>query len=342
MTGELDRISIISVVSNAKDADLIGAAITSAVNAANEVGLEPEVLLVSNNAPIEVLDRAVAAYPRARVMANPDNPGFGAACNQAFAEASGQAWLLLNPDAVLNLGSVRLLADHMRSHPRAAAIGPSIGGPGHVESAGMLPGIRSMAAHFFLLNRILGAALGGPWRGFALARVVSSDPVQVEWSTGAALLLRASAIREVGGFDPSIFLYGDDIELCSRLNRDWETWLVPAAKATHLIAASQGRISTLWVDGLHDLYGRAASTTDVLVFDLVLSLGLLIRAAVGLFKRGDEERIHQRQMAAGGRRAARLSWLTLIGRRGTEAYRVRQDPALIARQFPNRLGRFES
>ena len=45
------------------------------------------------------------------------------------------------------------------------------------------------------------------------------DPVSldVEWVSGAAVLLRASAMREVGGFEPRIFMYGEDVDLSWRL-----------------------------------------------------------------------------------------------------------------------------
>ena len=45
------------------------------------------------------------------------------------------------------------------------------------------------------------------------------DPVSLdtEWVSGAAVLLRASAMREVGGFEPRIFMYGEDVDLSWRL-----------------------------------------------------------------------------------------------------------------------------
>ncbi len=44
--------------------------------------------------------------------------------------------------------------------------------------------------------------------------VVSLD---TEWVSGAAVLLRTSAMREVGGFEPRIFMYGEDVDLSWRL-----------------------------------------------------------------------------------------------------------------------------
>ena len=45
------------------------------------------------------------------------------------------------------------------------------------------------------------------------------DPVSLdtEWVSGAAVLLRSSAMREVGGFEPRIFMYGEDVDLSWRL-----------------------------------------------------------------------------------------------------------------------------
>jgi GT2 family glycosyltransferase len=51
---------------------------------------------------------------------------------------------------------------------------------------------------------------------------------------GACLLLRRAMLDEIGGFDESFPMYGEDIELQYRAGRaGWERWYVPGAVATH-------------------------------------------------------------------------------------------------------------
>ena len=62
-------------------------------------GIEWEVIVVDNASADESVAMVRRAFPNVQLIANPDNRGFGAACNQAFAHCSGDYVLLLNPDA---------------------------------------------------------------------------------------------------------------------------------------------------------------------------------------------------------------------------------------------------
>jgi GT2 family glycosyltransferase len=122
-----------------------------------------------------------------------------------------------------------------------------------------------------------------------------------------ALLLRRSAVRQVGGFDSSIFLYGEDIDLGQRLREaGWTLWLLPEARATHLIAASQGGVSTQWIDALHRLYAQRAPRAQLFVYDSVLALGLALRALSAGLRRSEKRDLHARRMRASARRATDL------------------------------------
>jgi GT2 family glycosyltransferase len=171
----------------------------------------------------------------------------------------------------------------------------------------MLPGTASAIGHFLFLNRLLPGDRGGAWRGFQLTRRPGLGPRRVEWASAAALLLRPGAIRQVGGFDPTIFMYGEDVELGERLARaGWQMWLVPGAHAWHTIASSQSGVSTRWIDSLHDAMARRSGRFRLTVFDFVLGVSLLTRAAATRGRR-PEACLHRRRMKASGDRALRLA-----------------------------------
>jgi GT2 family glycosyltransferase len=289
-------------------------ALESARLAASTGGMSLEVIVADNASTDGTLDVVESVDPTARLIRRTVNDGFGVANNDAFAIARGGTWVLLNPDAELSEGALRSLREFLDAHPRAGVAAPSIAGPGRVESAGMRPGLRSMAAHLLLLNRLAARMLGpnslSPWLGFAIPRG-SREPRRVEWASAAAVALRPEAVRAVGGFDPAIFLYGEDIDLCERLaTAGWESWLVPSARASHLIAGSQGRVSSGWIDGLDRLYGRRAGRLRLVAFDLLLAVGLGLRAAVG--SRSDPEaRLQRQRMAEASRRARSLALAAL-------------------------------
>lgn len=308
-------LSIITVTFDS--ATLVGAALSSASEAAASAGLSYEVIVVDNASTDGSVAAAQAAVRALRVIRNEVNVGFGRANNQAFEVARGDTWLLLNPDATLRPDALGHLREALARRPGAAAVAPSIRGPGTdrgAESAGMQPGIRSAIGHFLFANRLLPVDRGGPWRGFQVRATSDLKPRQVEWASAAALLVRPSAIRAVGGFDPDIFMYGEDVELCRRLvEAGWTVWLAPAAVATHAIAGSQGGVTARWVDGLHRLHARRAGRASVVALDLIVAAGLAVRTVAGpIAGRGD--RLHRRRMTVASRRAARLAIRSLVGR----------------------------
>lgn len=299
MSAAQRTISAILVTYNSR-AD-IGGAIESVEVAAREAGIDLELIVVDNASSDGSAEAVRNATRHARVIVNAENVGFGRATNQGLAVASGGSVLLLNPDARLAPGALGILHRALADLD-AVAVAPSIGEAG-AESAGMAPGLRSAAGHFLWLNRLLRADKGGPWRGLQVRRR-SGDPRPVAWASAAVLLVDTAAMRAIGGFDERFFMYGEDVDLCLRLGRSGRgVWLVPAARATHAIAASQGGVSTGWVDALHDMARRDGGWARGAAFDLIMASGLTVRAMAAGASPSRFRGLHARRMRAAARRA---------------------------------------
>jgi len=306
------QLTISVIVVTFQSRHLVVAALSSAVAAAEASGLGYELIVVDNASADGTADAVADAFREATVIRNPTNRGFGQANNQAFEIARGDYLLLLNPDAELERISVSRLVGFLRETPGAVGAAPTILGPGRSESCGMLPGLRSMLGHYFFINRVVSFSVTSPWRGFAIPRWRSRGPVMVGWASAAVLLLRAEGVRAVGGFDESMFLYGEDIELCERLGKQGTLWLVPEASAHHLIAGSQDRVTTRWIDALDRLYARRAGRFRLAAFDLVMAVGLAFRALFAVAGSKDpEQALHRRRMAASARRCFVLALLAV-------------------------------
>ena len=90
-----------------------------------------EIIFVDNgNPPAEEawIDRFVAACPKARLIREGDNPGFGTAMNRAAAKASGELLLACNPDCVIKRGAMRPMGEALEGAPRPAIVGGRIFG----------------------------------------------------------------------------------------------------------------------------------------------------------------------------------------------------------------------
>jgi len=181
--------------------------------------------------------------PRARLVANAVNVGFGRAVNQGLAATSAPLVLIMNPDCRLVAGAIGALRAELDAHAGCALAGPRILNPdGSVQGSArgdpnMLTGLFGRSA---ALTRMM------PWLSVARRNVVSEAAIRsgersvvVDWVSGACMLARRDALEEVRGFDERYFLYWEDADLCRRLrDRGHHIRYVPGAAAIHRVGHS--------------------------------------------------------------------------------------------------------
>jgi N-acetylglucosaminyl-diphospho-decaprenol L-rhamnosyltransferase len=235
---ELQRLSVVVVSFNV--APLLRRCLTSLRRASAEVtsagGLgvsTVDVTVVDNASSDGSVELVRREFPDVRLLANGDNRGFGAACNQGTAGA-GDAVLFLNPDAELLPGALGALLWRLQARPRAAVVGPRLIYPG----GGPQPARRRFPSPLTLLLESTPLQWRFPHLPI-LGRYRCSDRPEgvaeaVDWLSGAALMVRTAAFRQVGGFDPTYFMYFEELDLCRRLAAyGWQTWYEPAATVVH-------------------------------------------------------------------------------------------------------------
>ena len=243
----MSRSAVAVIVVNYGTADLTIAAVRS-VLARHHGGRAVTVHMVDNASPGDDAARLREAIaqegwgPRATLHAETENRGFGTGNNVALAalaaaEVPPEYVMLLNPDACLENEAIAVLADFMDARPRVGAVGAALTAPsgGAAAAAFRFPGATSLFVHDAL-------RFGPLTRLCAGAAVALPEPVersQVDWVTGAAVMLRREAVAEVGGFDPGFFLYFEEVDLMRRLGAaGWEIWTEPAARVMHIEGAA--------------------------------------------------------------------------------------------------------
>jgi GT2 family glycosyltransferase len=188
--------------------------------------------LVCENVPDGSAALARSLGFRAYVNARPRT--FAQNQNALCAATSEPYVLILNPDVRLEPGCATALVAHASAHERCGVAGPRL-----LESNGDLQrsrrrfptvgGTLVRRTPLRALLRDVEAAQPGHYLDD-----VPDGPVQCDWMLGACLLLGRRMLDEIGGFDESFPMYGEDIELQYRAGRaGWERWYVPGAVATH-------------------------------------------------------------------------------------------------------------
>jgi N-acetylglucosaminyl-diphospho-decaprenol L-rhamnosyltransferase len=204
-------------------------------------GLALDVLVVDNASRDGSAGAAKAAQPRMRLVENGTNRGLSAAWNQGAAETSAPWILFLNPDAEVWSGDLATFVKVGEARPDVALLGPLVrNADGTIyESGRVFPTVGQAVGHAFI----------GPFspnnpstRAYKQAGWDRRSEREVDWVSGACMLVRRSAFEAVGRFDESFWLYAEELDLCTRL-RDaaWKVLYTPELEILHEGGVSTGR-----------------------------------------------------------------------------------------------------
>ena len=162
--------------------------------------------LRQQNATLIVVDNAsnddsvaIAEKNGALVLRNEHNQGFGRAMNLGLSKASTDLVLFINPDLVIADGALPALEVAEKRYPDAGLFGAHL-----IE-----PGGRIFFPKQSLLSPYLHNQIGKDWK--------PNGDCCVPHISGACMLMRRKQALEFGGFDPNIFLFYEDDDLCRRV-----------------------------------------------------------------------------------------------------------------------------
>jgi GT2 family glycosyltransferase len=189
-----------------------------------------DVLVVDAASHEELTARVAAVLPRAFILRQHEAHGFSAAANEALVAVEGASHLLICHDDVAPAHDAvrRLVGEAYRSN--AGIVGPKL-------------------VEWDAPDRLLEVGIGVDRFGAAVERVERGELDQAQHDEvrevfavpGGCMLVRADLFRALGGFDPDIELFGEDVDLCWRAQVAGARVVVaPAARVRHVQAARSG------------------------------------------------------------------------------------------------------
>jgi N-acetylglucosaminyl-diphospho-decaprenol L-rhamnosyltransferase len=280
----------------------------------NAASLSLEVFVIDNASTDGSVAMIRESFPLVRVIENKNNVGFAAANNQAFPLCSAELVLLLNSDTIIIGQALKILVDFMREHPEAGGIGPRLLHPRlklRVLGCGYQPTLWREFTHQFGLSRLFPHSR--LFRGVHLfTGVHDNEALEVEWISGAALLVRAEVIKKVGGLSERWFMYAEDMEWCQRiLQAGWKLYSVPQGIVEHHLSASttqreDAALISVTAGRSYFIHSQKPSRLKILLFDLVSISGNLLRATV-FFVRSVTDAHHARMWRSRARLFARYA-----------------------------------
>lgn len=185
-----------------------------------------ETMVVDNGSTDGSLEMLAREFPAVRVIALPENLGFSIANNVALRDALDRGFefvMLLNNDTIVDRSAVGEMLGAIAVDGKIAAVCPKIyfaAQPDFFWYAG---------ADFSLWTARLIQ------RGWKQKDVGQFDHrLDVSVATGCAVLLRASALRDVGLLDETLWAYLEDVEWSIRfLRHGYSLRLAPKARVWH-------------------------------------------------------------------------------------------------------------
>jgi GT2 family glycosyltransferase len=244
--------------------------LASVQNAVAVDGVDAEVWVVDNASRDRSLRVAVTEFPWTAVVASRENLGFAKANNVAMRSigftdplapergwAEGLQWyarrevrsrlpkavLLLNPDARVQPGALKAMGGFMSAHPQTGIVGARLrfGDGSFQHGAYAFPGVWQLAIELLSLpGRLYESRLNGryPRRLYQ-----QKQPFSIDHPLGAAMMVRAEAIRQVGLLDEGYRMYVEEVDWAKRIkSAGWEAYCVPAAQIIHLGGQSTGQV----------------------------------------------------------------------------------------------------
>ena len=254
-------------------------------------GLDVEVIVVDNDSADGSTEMVRSHFPTVTLIENDDNVGFSTANNQAIRIARGRYILLLNPDTIVQEDTFRTMITFFEEHPDAGAVGCKILNP---DGSFAPESRRAFPTPGVAISRILGLSRIFPkserFGRYNMTFKPIDEVTEVDALSGSCMMLRGAAIRPDLLFDEQFFMYGEDLDLCYRIQQaGWKLYYTPATQIIHYKGESTKKGDLRYV---RLFYGAMLRFTEKhfhgqysSMFRTAIRLGIFVRGGISAIRR---------------------------------------------------------
>jgi GT2 family glycosyltransferase len=239
--------------------------------------LDYEIIVVDNDSKDDGKELILKQFPQVKWIEMGYNAGFARANNAGIKAATGDVFLLLNPDTIAVDDSITQCYFKLKHSPFVAA------------GVQLLNEERSpqISGNFFVkggLNHLLPIPYWGDfirWLGYAAKTKVPNVQLakaieQVDWISGAFLMVKRQTVEKAGLMDEDFFLYAEEVEWCSRLKKVGSLCIYGELHIIHLEGGSINKDQTITEKGYYNLFDKKG-------LQLMVSNHLRVRKQYGVF-----------------------------------------------------------
>lgn len=179
-----------------------------------------EIIVVDNNSTDGSRDFLIPIFPGVKFIWNSNNEGFAKANNKAITIAQGDYILFLNPDTLVPEDCFETCMAFLKSNDRAGALGiKMIDGSGNFLKESK----RAFPSPLTSLYKLSGLSMLFPrsktFAKYHLGYLSENENHEVDVLAGAFMMVPRKVLKEIGNFDESFFMYGEDVDLSFRVQK---------------------------------------------------------------------------------------------------------------------------
>jgi len=189
-----------------------------------------KVFVADNGSSDTSLDLLANKFPSVQVVKLSKNYGFAGGYNRALEQIDAEYYVILNSDCEVTANYLEPILDKLDQDTSIAAAQPKIldyNKKDHFEYAGAAGGFIDKYGYPFCRGRLFDNC----------ERDIGqhNDDREIFWATGACLIVRSKAFKEVTGFDEDLFAHMEEIDLCWRLkNEGYRIYCYPESTVFHM------------------------------------------------------------------------------------------------------------
>ncbi|MEJ5261989.1 MAG: glycosyltransferase [Ignavibacterium sp.] len=207
--------------------------------------LSTEIIVVDNASTDGSVEMLREKFPDVKLIANKENLGFGKANNIGLKHATGKYILLINPDTLVAEDTFIKLIEFFQTHPEAGMVGCKILNP---DGTLQLACRRSFPGPWTSFTKVTGLSSLFPksklFAKYNLTYLDENQTYEVDAISGSFMMMRKEVYDKIGGFDEQFFMYGEDLDLCYRIQKaGYKIFYVHTTQIIHYKGESTKRSS---------------------------------------------------------------------------------------------------
>ncbi len=230
-----------------------GPTLKECIKSVQDCALIDEIIIVDNGNELNIrrwMDELAQKDSAVTVLRGQGNIGFAKACNKGAKATSAAQFLFLNPDAVLQTGTLGELQKTLEVSGRGSVVGARLLNKDGTEQRGARRG--RLTPWSALVSMTGLGRFEHVHTAFAdmhqEKQKVPKTSIAVHAVSGACMLINRADFECLGGFDERYFLHVEDLDLCRRVRQaGGEVMFVPTAEVVHYGSTSKAnRLRVDW------------------------------------------------------------------------------------------------